>query len=235
MNTKEMKVKVSQNGPYIVTGGIPLAKEITILCSENEPESWEKVENYKTKENYALCRCGQSANMPFCDGAHVQSKFDGSETSARKSYLEMSEKTVGPGLELTDAECYCSIARFCHRAGDTWTLTEKSDDPTAKKIAIEEAGNCPSGRLVAWDKTTQTPLEPEFAPSISVTEDTRHNVSRPLWMKGGIPLEAADGYKYETRNRMTLCRCGKSKNKPFCNGAHIKAHFNDGDSNIKPK
>jgi CDGSH-type Zn-finger protein len=223
------KIKVIKDGPLMVSGDVPLNKESMVIGSENEPESWQKKESYPAKSNYALCRCGESANKPFCDGKHATVKFDGSETAKRQSYLEMSEKTIGPELELIDTECYCAIARFCHRAGDTWTLTEKSGDPEAKRIAIEEAGNCPSGRLVAWDKATQTPIEPTFEPSISITQDTKHCVSGPLWVKGGIEIESADGYQYEVRNRVTLCRCGRSTYKPFCNGAHVKSHFNDGD------
>jgi CDGSH-type Zn-finger protein len=110
---------------------------------------------------------------------------------------------------------------------------EKSDDPRLKQLAIEEAGNCPSGRLVAWGKMSGQPLEPKFEPSISVTEDTVQKVSGPLWVKGGVEIEAADGFSYEVRNRVTLCRCGRSVNKPFCDGNHCKIKFNDGDEKLK--
>jgi CDGSH-type Zn-finger protein len=53
-------------------------------------------------------------------------------------------------------------------------------------------------------------------------------VSGPLWVQSGIPVTAADGSPYEARNRVTLCRCGKSANKPFCDGTHIDAGFDDG-------
>jgi hypothetical protein len=49
--------------------------------------------------------------------------------------------------------------------------------------------------------------------------DRAQKRSGPLWVRGGIPVIAADGQAYEVRIRMTLCRCGKSENKPFCNGA----------------
>ena len=54
-----------------------------------------------------------------------------------------------------------------------------------------------------------------------------------VWLKGGIALESADGKKYETRNRVTLCRCGQSGNKPFCDGTHIDCGFDDGDESLK--
>jgi CDGSH-type Zn-finger protein len=40
-----------------------------------------------------------------------------------------------------------------------------------------------------------------------------------------VRLFGADGFEYEARNRMTLCRCGGSKNKPFCDGTHLSIKF----------
>jgi hypothetical protein len=137
----------------------------------------------------------------------------------------MNDPTIGPDLILNDAEKFCAVARFCHRGGDAWTLTERSDDPKCRDMAVQEAADCPSGRLVACDKKTGLPLEPKFAPSISITEDTRHKVGGPIWVKGGVPIESSDGTMYEVRNRVTLCRCGKTKNKPFCDGCHITSKF----------
>jgi CDGSH-type Zn-finger protein len=227
------KIRVIKDGPYLVTGNPPLARAVTKIGADNEPEKWETGPDYPRREAFSLCRCGRSNNKPFCDGTHIPTAFDGTETAPHKNYLDLAEKNVGPGLDLTDAACFCSIARFCHRAGDTWTLTEKSDDPEAKRIAVEEAGDCPSGRLVAWDKETGTPLEPPFEPSLGLIIDTKHMAGGPLWVKGGIPVESADGFTYEVRNRVTLCRCGESKNKPFCDGTHVRIRFDDGDPSIK--
>jgi CDGSH-type Zn-finger protein len=55
-----------------------------------------------------------------------------------------------------------------------------------------------------------------------VTENPPGGAEGPLWVKGGIPVEAADGFEYEKRNRVTLCRCGRSGHKPFCDGSHLK-------------
>jgi len=222
------KVKITKDGPYVIFGDLPFDTDIEILGSDGEPEAWQKGKTYPHKDTYSLCRCGHSDNKPFCDGTHIPIGFDGKETAQKKKYMELAEKNAGPGLDLFDAECFCSITRFCHRAGDAWTLTENSDDPMKKQLVIEEAGNCPSGRLVAWDKAANIPIEPVREPSIAVTQDTKHAVSGPLWVKGGVPIESADGSTYEIRNRVTLCRCGESTNKPFCNGAHIKSKFQDG-------
>ena len=81
---------------------------------------------------------------------------------------------------------------------------------------------CPSGRLVVYDNPSGEALEPEFEKSIVIIEYPPRDEHGPLWVRGGIPVEAADGQVYEIRNRMTLCRCGESCNKPFCDGSHVK-------------
>lgn len=125
----------------------------------------------------------------------------------------------GKKFILKDIDDLCSFARFCNRGGRIWNLIEKSDD-ASNKIALEEATNCPSGRLILVDKKTGKVIEPKFDQSVSVTHDPQLGVGGPLWVKGGIEIESADGKPYEIRNRICLCRCGKSVNKPFCDGAH---------------
>jgi CDGSH-type Zn-finger protein len=230
---KKMKVTVTPNGPYLVSGKVPMQKEMIDCQNERDPVKWTSGEKFTDQESCALCRCGQSKNKPFCDGSHLAAKFDGIETASRKKYLEQCEKYEGPGTDLTDVSKLCSAARFCHRGGGTWKLVEQSGGPRAKELMIQECADCPSGRLVAWDKKTGKPIEPKLEPSIGIVEDPQLKVSGPIRLKGGIPLVGCDGKEYEIRNRMTLCRCGKSKNKPFCDGAHIAAKFKDGDPSIQ--
>jgi CDGSH-type Zn-finger protein len=65
---------------------------------------------------------------------------------------------------------------------------------------------------------------------INLVEDPQNKVSGPIGFRGGIPVESSDGTTSEVRNRQTLCRCGKSQNKPFCDGSHIDEGFNDDES-----
>lgn len=219
---KNKRIKVIKDGPYIVSGRVPLARERVVLGSDGEPAKWEKGPVYPARDTYALCRCGRSKNKPFCDGSHAVAAFDGTETAGRGAYLEHAEKTIGPELDLFWSPEFCAEARFCHRGEDAWNYAIRSDDPEAKKAAIQEACDCPSGSLVAGDKTTGVPIEPELEPSISIIDNPEDGTDGPIWVKGGIPIESVDGFEYETRNRMTLCGCGRSKNKPFCDGSHLK-------------
>jgi CDGSH-type Zn-finger protein len=47
----------------------------------------------------------------------------------------------------------------------------------------------------------------------------------PYLVRGGAALLDADGTAYEVGETIALCRCGKSRTKPFCDGAHERARF----------
>ncbi len=213
------KIKVEKNGPYFVSGKVPLTKQKAILDTDGQCLEWRETKRYPEQQNYSLCRCGKSKIKPFCDGTHEEINFNGTEAASRQSYLDRCQKFSGPTLDLTDAKALCAHAGFCDRAGGTWDLVSRSDEPEAKKIAIEEACNCPSGRLVIWNKEGRA-IEPILEPSIGLVESPNGEFSGPIWVRGGIPIESANGETYEIRNRVTLCGCGKSSNKPFCDGTH---------------
>jgi len=216
----KMKIKIETDGPYTITGGIPLSDQILVPDAQGLSVRWQKGKEYPAQEEYDLCRCGFSKNKPFCDMTHSEIFFDGTETASRKPFIEQVEpETKGPELVLTDVVALCANARFCDRAGGVWDNTRDSDDPKARGIALQEVWDCPAGRLVLHDKNGKL-LEPKFEPSIGLEIDPVKKVLGPIWVRGGIPIEAADGTIYEIRNRVTLCRCGKSTNKPFCDGKH---------------
>jgi CDGSH-type Zn-finger protein len=219
-----VEIRVSKNGPYLVTGKVPIFEQIIVVGKDGFPVEWGMGKRYPEQEKCGLCRCGESKNKPFCDGTHLKIGFNGAETADNRPYLEQAKVTDGPTLKLTDAEDLCASARFCHRAGEIWNLVPKSDDAKAKQIAIEEACDCPSGRLVVWEKKTRKPIEPSLGESIGLIEDPQLKCSGPIWIRGGIPVKSADGKTYEVRNRVTLCRCGKSTNKPFCDSSHFPEH-----------
>lgn len=220
------KITIVKNGPYVVSGNVPLEEKV-ILHSGRE-NYYDVGRTLPHEEVYALCRCGHSQNMPFCDGSHSKVHFDGTETASKEPYLSRAIVIEGPDLVLTDEKELCAFARTCHKAhGDCWDLAEQSDDPVCRKEAGQAACDCPSGRLVAWDKKTKEAIEPDCEPSIAILQDPSRKCSGPIWVRGGIPIESSDGSVYEVRNRVTLCRCGQSKNKPFCDATHVTAGFQD--------
>jgi CDGSH-type Zn-finger protein/truncated hemoglobin YjbI len=75
---REPAIEVSKDGPYRITGGIPL--------TDHHGEPVTRAEG-SSLEHYALCRCGHSQNKPFCSGMHW--------------YIEFSDPVLDPGREST--------------------------------------------------------------------------------------------------------------------------------------
>jgi CDGSH-type Zn-finger protein len=214
------QIVVSENGPYLVSGNLPLNEQWIVTNAQGESLDYREGESYPAPPEYALCRCGQSSNKPFCDGSHEKVRFDGTETASRQPYLDQVEVFEGPTMLLADAEGLCAFARFCDPKGRIWNLVYQTDDPEARRLVEYESGHCPGGRLVAFDRETGESVEPEYEPSLGLIEDTARRVSGPIWVRGAIPVVSANGTSYEVRNQIALCRCGRSDNKPFCNGSH---------------
>lgn len=222
-----MSVRVCVDGPYLVAGDVPLVRGEIVVNDAGESVGWRETGRVPTQPRYQLCRCGSSGRKPFCDGSHMDVRFDGTETAGHESYLETAVGIDGPGVRLHDARHLCAEARFCDRAGGLWNLVTECADPQTRALAEEEAMLCPSGRYVICDEDGGGEKEPTLEPSIVLVDDPHLGVSGPLWVRGGIPVIDANGEPYEVRNRVTLCRCGHSANKPFCDGSHASVGFKE--------
>lgn len=53
------------------------------------------------------------------------------------------------------------------------------------------------------------------------------NDNGPYLITGSFTIVDAEGNEFESKKAVALCRCGHSKNKPFCDGAHRKEGFSD--------
>jgi CDGSH-type Zn-finger protein len=224
----DARIEVTENGPYRVTGGLPLRVETIVADEGEESIAWAHGDEIPTTDTYELCRCGHSSNKPFCDGTHETVGFDGTETAGHESYDDGAKLYSGPTMDMTDNPSFCSVARFCDARGKAWSNVKRTDTPEGRDIVGSEAMMCPSGRLVAIDKDTGEPvtLEPDFEDQkIGLIEDPAEDCSGPLWVQGGVEVIGADGEPYEVRNRVTFCRCGQSTNKPFCDGTHVNTHW----------
>jgi len=220
-----MSIKITKDGPYHATGHIPLdEKIITPVGHHNELREGRALPQ---AADYFLCRCGGTHTAPFCDGTHERNGFKGTEVADRKPFAERIADTVtGTTMTLLDDD-RCAYARFCHREpGDVWQLTEADADPHNREEAIIGVSECIAGRLVEIDNDGK-PLEAEAKPEISVIQDPAEMVSGPLYAHGPIPLIGADGFEYEVRNRIALCRCGASADKPFCDATHVRTNYRD--------
>jgi len=172
----------------------------------------------------ALCRCGRSANKPFCDGAHAAAGFkddreDDREPDRRNTY-------EGDPLTIFANVAICAHAGFCpNGAPDKWRPKTADGGYTDDEL-IPMIRKCPAGSLsYATDGTEHR--NQERAPAVRVAKDG------PYWIEGGVALENADWAEGASREHYTLCRCGASKNKPFCDGAHDVA-WAKGENSLMP-
>ena len=131
------RIKVRADGPLLCTGDIEVYAVDGALLEKSD--------------DLVLCRCGHSANKPFCDGSHREAGFE--------------NDGVFVGIESDE-------------------LDEKSGP---LKISVRR-----NAMLIA---------------------------------KGPMTITCADGSCAVTRNKAALCRCGRSSNKPLCDGSHKDYQF----------
>jgi len=218
-----MKIKVTKDGPYRVDEEIPASEVISIAAHDGGVLDYRVARVHeKTGSDQFLCRCGHSKNKPFCDGTHAKVNFDGTETDNRAAYDDEAEYAQGPVFDAMDNEKLCAGARFCDRGRGFWNAVENADEPRHEEYAREVGRKCPSGRFTLVDKQTGDKMEPELKKEVYLVIDEPAGHLGPIYAKGGIQVIGEDGYEYELRNRVTLCRCGESSNKPFCDGSHLR-------------
>ena len=223
--TPEMKIRVVRNGPYRVTGNIPLKRLKQVMSDKNEPLSWQELTPREPEgEAYELCRCGLSENLPFCDGKHVRAGFDGTETARTDgSRLRSTTVRAKDGFNVTKIVPLCMSAGFCVRVDTAYDeLVELGETEEERQTAIKMVEDCPAGSLIYSRSPNGEIVEPELPPQIAeLIEGTSYGtLSGPYWVMGYIPIERSDKLPFIPRNRVTLCGCGMSSNKPLCDGTH---------------
>ena len=206
MSDQPITISPAPDGPLLVNGKLPLAGPHGPL---------------ETPEKFALCRCGASANKPFCDGAHKAAGFTGAKAADRtpdgvKSY-------AGAQVTIHDNRGACAHAGICtDKLPGVWRYKQEpwivpDGGTVAEIIGIVLA--CPSGALSYTLKDAEPPAEAESAPGVTVVP------RGPYAVHGDVKLEGAEFGERTHPTRYTLCRCGHSKNKPFCDGAHWNVEF----------
>ena len=175
-----------------------------------------------TARGVALCRCGGSKNKPFCDGTHSTKGF--SDRRLSEGSHDRRQSYVGKRITILDNRALCSHAGYC--ADGLKAVFRQHDehwiDPDGAQVQeiIDTIRKCPSGALsYVIDGVEAKP--PKRPPMVTVTDHGPYAVTggmEPMGVKFG------DGASAE---HYTLCRCGASKNKPFCDGSHWDANFRD--------
>ena len=196
------------NGPYLV-------KSLETLTNS-------KGETLETKDVLALCRCGCSTTKPFCSGMHKEVGFDSARLT--DGSLDRRESHEGDGITIHDNRGICAHSGFCtDNLREVWRLRQEPWIEPHGAAAGEIAGvvrKCPSGAL-SYSIGGVEHSSQERAPAILVSKNG------PYFVTGGIELVGAAWGEGASREHYTLCRCGQSKNKPFCDGSHWAAKFDD--------
>jgi CDGSH-type Zn-finger protein len=180
-----------------------------------------KGEHIKARPKMALCRCGQSSNKPFCDGTHSAVGF----TSAKSPDRTPDGVFDYPGDAITvhynrllcaaSERCWRNLPEAFRYGHKPWIVPDGADTHRV----VEAVRRCPSGAL---RYTFRDHLGPRHThkPSIHIIENGPYEVR-------GVHLKTDEWNEGASQTRYTLCRCGESKNKPFCDGSHWKAEFKD--------
>jgi CDGSH-type Zn-finger protein len=168
----------------------------------------------------ALCRCGGSNTKPFCDGTHLKNGFRSEKSPDRTP--DQRDNYVGKKVTIHDNRGTCAHAGHCTE-GLPKVFREDEDpwiDPNgaAPKAIIETIRHCPSGAL-SHSVDGVEHRDQDRPPRVLVTPDG------PYEVQGGVELLETQLGEGASREHYSLCRCGGSKNKPFCDGTHFENGF----------
>ena len=202
------EIECKLNGPYLVRN-----------LEDLRDSRGDRIE---TKPVMALCRCGGSANKPFCDGAHRKNGFSGAKLA--DPVADRRESYQAKSITIHDNRSICAHAGHC-TDGLGSVFKYKSEpwiDPASGAAAsiIETVRSCPSGAL-SYTIDGVEGEDQQREPAITVTKDG------PYAVVGGALLIEQSWAQGASTEHYTLCRCGASRNKPFCDGAHWSIGFKD--------
>jgi CDGSH-type Zn-finger protein len=214
MAKEKPKIACLPNGPYYLLNEFT-PKEIPNICNS-------KGGPCLTIPGVALCRCGGSGNKPFCDGTHGKIGF--SDKKETDGSLDKRTDYVGKGITIHDNRGTCAHAAHCTDTLPSVFKLKKEPwidpDGAPVKEIIGTVKKCPSGALShSVDGVEHRDQDRE--PMVTVTKDG------PYAITGGIELIDQPRGEGASTEHYTLCRCGGSKNKPFCDGTHWHIGFKD--------
>ncbi len=199
-------IECTPDGPYMVRN-----------LGDLRNASGERID---TRPAMALCRCGGSARKPFCDGTHKKNGFSGARLADAAN--DVRETYRAAGLAVHDNRSICAHAGHC-TDGLPSVFRQKAEpwiDPAGDTVAaiVATIKRCPSGALSYTVDGVEGPDE-QRPPSITATTDG------PYAVVGGPHLLDQPRAQGASAEHYTLCRCGASKNKPFCDGTHWSIGF----------
>ena len=195
-----------------------MSKKINVNIIDNGPIQLSGFESIKycgdtidSAEQVYLCRCGNSQNAPFCDGTDVKSGFSGENEIKEKQSIRVTEaKTIRISLNPN----ICMHAFKCKPLVELLKQELDAGDSTVAKEIARIVTTCPSGALSYEMIDDVNEIEFQSSGEVEIMEGGE------IRLKCAIEGSGIEAQERQPPNRITICRCGLSKNKPFCDGGH---------------
>ena len=204
---KKPNIIPTPDGPYLV-------KNLKNFANQKGP--------LESKETMVLCRCGGSANKPFCDGTHAKIGFSSAKLEGRVE--DKRDNYQGKKITIHDNRGICAHAGYCTDGlSSVFRLGEEPwihPDAARADQVIATIQKCPSGAL-SYSVDDAEHRDRGGEPNIFVAPNGPYAVSGRLDIADTTRAEGA------SKEHFTLCRCGGSRNKPFCDGTHWHIEFKD--------
>ena len=215
MSTDSPRIRATKDGPYILES-----------CSFLESSQGDRI---PTDPYVHLCRCGKSRNKPFCDNTHETYGFSSRKLDGRAA--DRIDRYEGRGITILDNRGVCSHRGQCTtnlpgvfiQGREPW-IDPNGADPKEVARVIRM---CPSGAL-SYEWHGEKFADWEGAPELSLLKNG------PIEVAGAVPIQDEDNSRPQASDHYTLCRCGGSKNKPFCDGTHWYNGFTDEKEPARP-
>ncbi len=208
-------IKVLRDGPYVF-------ENIEVIHSQASNK-------ISLEESEVICRCGESFEKPFCDGSHIIFEFkDSDEEYPVENKVDIY---VGDKIIIYDNRSICSHRGICYEElSEVFKMSKDLFiDPNGASVdkIIDICKRCPSGALSYSLNGGDRDLSAEEGQWNVRLAPRRYGYDGPIEVRGKVSLISDFDRKPESEEHYSLCRCGKSKNMPFCSGEHWKAKFID--------
>ena len=226
MSSSELKSSNQADQPKLM----PVPNGPLYLINSQTPQKVENLQNSTGEPiskvvGVALCRCGGSKNKPFCDGTHGPLGFS-SENKNPPQSADRRKDYLGKKITVHDNRRICSHSAECLRNLESvFRLGERPwinpDNATVESV-VRAVEKCPSGALSYSIEGVEHRDQVDRKPVVIVDKNG------PYRVEGGIELAGIENWAVgASKEHYTLCRCGASNNKPFCDGTHLSIEFRD--------